>query len=136
MAQTDYLFKKVIENKVKTDSTGTVISAANEGLFTSSLVKPENVWLETTPLLAGPSAALAAGVAQLRNRIKMTSVHGVGASAGFSGLVGRAWKVDGNIGNWIDASYHPSFSLTFYVGPTLTSNGGTPETFSPLILQL
>jgi len=128
MAQLDYLFKKVIENKVKTDSSlagGTVLDPANERLFTSSLVKPENIWLQTTPLLAGASTAVTAGVAELRDRIKMTSVHGVGASAGFTTLVGRAWKVDSNIENWIDASYHVDFSPTFYVGPTLTSGSPT-----------
>lgn len=108
MAQLDYLFKKFIENKVKTDASGTVISSGNEALSTSTLVKPENVWIE------GVSTK-----AQLR-MIKMVSIHGVGATEGYAALRGVAWSSGRQ--NWIDATYGSQFLPIFYVAATSVTN--------------
>ena len=120
MSQTDYLFKKVAANKVKTDSTATPISATNESYYTSNLVQSNNVWLQSRLLSGGPAGS-GAPVVQLRTAVKMTSVHGVGVSQDFPLLIGFSWN--SGTTDWIDPSYNLLYSPTFYVGPTGSSPG-------------
>ena len=119
MAQTDYLFKKLIENKVKTDSSAVVISSANELLSTSTLVKPQNVWLETATLTSSGTSSSKA----TPQMVKMVSIHGVGAAQDYSGLVGTAWS--SGVSDWIDPSYNIQFDPIFYVAPSSVSSGAT-----------
>jgi hypothetical protein len=131
MAQLDYLFKKFIENKVKTDSSGTVISAANEPNLTSSLVKPENVWIETPTYTAAAGSSPASFQNASARMVKMTSIYGVGPTRPLQSLTGFAWRSDTT--NWIDESYNVEFRPVFYVAVTTATAAevlASPSTIS------
>jgi len=123
----DYLLKLVGYNVVKTDKTpDTIITVPNERNFTSTIVKSEDVWLDSESLkLEGidSDAANLAGPTSIDGYVKMESIHGIGSFQDYSTLVGYAWRpVDNNIQNWINSSYNTAFEPTFRVVPRTNTN--------------
>ena len=119
----DYLLKLIGYNLVKTDKTpDAVISIANEQNFTSTVVRSDNVWLDSQSLIANGTSSTASSfpVGNVNGYIKMESIHGIGNNQDYPPLIGYAWKA--NIQNWISPSYNSFFAPTFAV----TARGNTP----------
>lgn len=125
----DYLLKLVGYNIVKTDKTGgTVITVPNETNFTSTVVKSDDVWLESQSLIdtgiASPVYSSPSG--SVNGYVKMTSIHAIGSSQDYPTLIGYAWTSSQK--NWISPSYNSAFAPTFRVTPR-SSTDPTTGTF-------
>ena len=117
VSELDYLFKNNASNKVKTDTSETPILADNEQIYTAKIVTGDNVWLSSSKLKEGGSAALAASIVVKRDFIRMLSVH----ISDIPALVGIAW--DSGLKNWVDPSIDPDFAPKFQVA---LSTAATP----------
>ena len=121
----DYLLKLIGYNVVKTDKTGgTVISIPNETNFTSTVVRSDNVWLDSQSLITEGTSSSASSLppGNVNGYVKMESIHGIGPFGPIPSLIGYAWKA--NVENWISPSYNSFFAPTFAV----TLRGNTPAT--------
>ena len=136
--ETDYVFKKDAAYKVKTDNTtpGQIIEPDNETYDTFPVVRSANLWLEDTLLASGPNEA---GNIAISRTVRMISAHS--AQIDTVSLTGRAWIAatdttsiqtarSTRVKNWIDASFHSGYNLTFYIAPFTSSSYGT-ETIGP-----
>lgn len=146
----DYIYKRDTVGVVKTDSNTTV--ATQEKIPTGFSVGLEDVWMDSVGLTAGTTGAVASNIVKKANDVfnasynaahpnntvnfscvPMTSVHDVGSSQDYTGLLkGQAWQT--GIKNWISPNYHSSFEPKFYVGasnltPTFDSNNNISSGF-------
>ena len=126
LSELDYIYKKDVASKVKTDSATVPLSSDTETLSTLPIVPSNSVWLQSDVLDQGATVAVSQGVASLQTYVKLVSVHGVGDSQDYPALTGVAWS--SGIKNWVNPTYDVTFSPTFYVGP---STGTPPSSGGP-----
>ena len=131
-ANLDYLYKKYVASKAKTDSTATSISADTEQLYTFPITRSSNVWIDSEKLLNGPNGPNLFQVIQYQV-VKAFSIHGVGNTQDFPALTGFSWN--SGIKNWIDSTFNIGFMPTFYIVPkSITSPSAIVYNNYPTIL--
>ena len=121
-ANLDYLYKKYVASKAKTDSTTTRISIDNELFNTFPIVRSNNVWLDSDKLLDGPFNSNSFDVVE-STFVKSFSVHGIGETQDFPNLIGFSWN--SGIKDWIDPSFNIDFTPVFYIVPNYVTSSST-----------
>ena len=124
LAQLDYLYKKVITRKIKSDgiSTNTIISPANETIPNSDLVKSEQIWSDSAKLYAGPGQP---GVPANNVFVQATNIHNRPGIDVVSDLNGRSWNT-GTL-NWVPPDFNLNFLPLVYHGTTAQNATNTVD---------
>ena len=111
--QLEYLFKKISENKMKTDSSS-FLKPSSELYASYPIIRTADIWMKSADLVAGPTNAGAQAVSS-KKLLPMISVWGTtspftGQSSGNPSLRGQAWiNYEGTLGsairitNWISS---------------------------------
>jgi len=122
LAEVDYLYKKVINRKIKTDglSTNTIISPANELYSSTEIVHSDYIWSDSSKLYAGPGPGVPATAQTL---VQCVNIHNQPGTDVVTDLNGRTWNTQ--LKNWIPPEFGAAYLPLVYYG---TSSGNATTT--------